>query len=347
MKRWFAISIFLCFLITPQAQEEIQSEAFVFLGLMTKAQHGDPEGQYQVGRCFYDGTFGMDQDYAVAIKWFEKAAAQNHTGAIHALGLCYGLGKGVEHDYVKAADYFRHAIALNHVPSLHALGLFYYAGKGVEQSNMMAYRYILDAANHDFEISRKFLNEHQLVTLEELIKDRRSGSLSDGHLAFMAELGAPEYQCLMGMIYDGMDKEEDYKIAVTWYQKAAAQGYAPAINNLGYCYFYGHGVEKNQVKAFEYYFTAATKGNPLAQKNCGEMLFFGDGVKRDLNAAKQWFEKAALQNNASAQYYLGVCYDSGYGVKKNEEEALRWYNKAASQGQKNAIERLKSAKPAK
>lgn len=122
MKRWFAIIIFLCFLITPQAQEEIQSEAFVFMGLMTKAQHGDPEDQYQVGRCFYDGTFGVDQDYAMAIKWFEKAALQNNASAQYYLGVCYDSGYGVEKNEEEAMRWYRKAASQGQGDAIKRLG---------------------------------------------------------------------------------------------------------------------------------------------------------------------------------------------------------------------------------
>src|SRR5947199_223080 len=80
------------------------------------------------------------------------------------------------------------------------------------------------------------------------------------------------------------------------YQKVAEQGYANAQCNLGACYSYGTGVEKDEQKAVE------------------------------------WFKKAAEQGYAYGQYNLGWCYEKGVGVKQDEQKAVELYEKAAEQG---------------
>ena len=57
--------------------------------------------------------------------------------------------------------------------------------------------------------------------------------------------------------------EKDLDEAFQWFSKAAAQGYAVALNNLGSCYEYGKGVKKNMQTAISLYRKAAEKG----QKN--------------------------------------------------------------------------------
>jgi TPR repeat protein len=41
--------------------------------------------------------------------------------------------------------------------------------------------------------------------------------------------------------------------AVSWWRKAAEQGYADAQSNLGVAYHYGQGVIKNEIEAYAYY----------------------------------------------------------------------------------------------
>jgi len=73
---------------------------------------------------------------------------------------------------------------------------------------------------------------------------------------------------------------------------------------VGDCYYYGRGVEKNQVRAVEYY------------------------------------RKAADLGLASAQYNLGFCYEHGYGILHSRRNAIYWYTKASEQGNKGAAEAL-------
>ena len=45
------------------------------------------------------------------------------------------------------------------------------------------------------------------------------------------------------------------------FRKAADQGYANAFSNQGECYYFGHGVDKDEDIAKEFWKKAAEKGN--------------------------------------------------------------------------------------
>ena len=45
------------------------------------AEKGNAEAQYHLGSRYFFGL-GVKQDYNEAAKWFKKAAAQGHSGAI-------------------------------------------------------------------------------------------------------------------------------------------------------------------------------------------------------------------------------------------------------------------------
>ena len=57
--------------------------------------------QYSLGVCYADGR-GVAKDYVEAVKWYRKAAEQNHAGAQYNLGVCYANGQGVAKDYVES-----------------------------------------------------------------------------------------------------------------------------------------------------------------------------------------------------------------------------------------------------
>jgi len=65
------------------------------------ANQGNSAAQVVIGRSFYTGV-GSPQNYANALPWFQKAAAQNNPDAIFFLGLMYEWGHGVPQDIQKA-----------------------------------------------------------------------------------------------------------------------------------------------------------------------------------------------------------------------------------------------------
>lgn len=69
-----------------------------------------------------------------------------------------------------------------------------------------------------------------------------------------AERGDAKAQAYVGRLYaDSLDRAPDHAQAAAWYQKAADQGYAPAMIDLGQLYERGEGVPKDMVKAVNLY----------------------------------------------------------------------------------------------
>ena len=64
---------------------------------------------YNLGKNYYDGKNGVNQDYAKAVEYYTRAAQQGHAAAQCGLGFCYKNGEGVTQDYKKAAEWFTKA----------------------------------------------------------------------------------------------------------------------------------------------------------------------------------------------------------------------------------------------
>jgi TPR repeat protein len=73
----------------------------------------------------------------------------------------------------------------------------------------------------------------------------------------------------------------------------------------------------------------------------GFNYYSGNGVPKDDVEAAKWYGKAAEQGDASAQFNLGMMYAKGEGVPKDNVEAVEWVRKAAEQGLENAKEWLR------
>ena len=79
---------------------------------------------------------------------------------------------------------------------------------------------------------------------------------------------------------------------MTYYKDAEEQGYSLGAERLGYCYFYGDGVERDYEKAYKY------------------------------------FVKGAFDNLIPSTYKLGDMYRDGLYVEQDKGEAYRLYKRA-------------------
>lgn len=152
----------------------------------------------------------------------------------------------------------------------------------------------------------------------------------------------------IGMLYDMGEGVPDKspKAAAEWYQKAADQNYAPAINNLARLYADGRGVKADPAKAIELWSRAAEAGNVTARFNLGVQYANGSGVKKDPVKAAEYLRQAAEGGLAEAQFALAGFYREGIGVKQDPEAARLWYQRSADAGfepARTAVEALDQA----
>lgn len=143
-----------------------------------------------------------------------------------------------------------------------------------------------------------------------------------------------ESQFYMGMIYDmGLGVKRDANVAVSWYRKAAENGYHHAQHNLAVAYANGEGVMANIEYAIHWWKRAAKQGNTDSQYNLGIIYATGNKhVKKDLLKAEKWWRKAAISGDAMAQYNLGTLYANGEKKVTSYCEAIRWWQKSARAG---------------
>ena len=117
--------------------------------LLLAAEKGDREAQYTVGKMFNNGV-EFDQDFSAAHRWYSRAAAMGHLGAINNLGLMYSLGQGVQVDHAESARLYREAAVLGNSDSAYNLGAKYVNGSGVDRNLVKAFAWmtIAEAANN-------------------------------------------------------------------------------------------------------------------------------------------------------------------------------------------------------
>ena len=114
-------------------------------------------------------------------------------------------------------------------------------------------------------------------------------------------------------------------------RRAAEQGDADAMYELGESYNYGLGVEENGEQAVEWYRKAAELGHAGAMYGLGGCYYFGKGVEVNEEQAVEWYRKAAELGQTDAMHMLAECYSSGTGVRQDAREAAQWVRRAKEQ----------------
>lgn len=133
---------------------------------------GHPNAQWQAGYYYFDGWGSVEQDYAKAAEWFEKAYQnpqsddRNRVRSAAYLGICYQDGLGVIQDDDLALEYLQEAeenidMLWNPINAmvLNALGVAYYFGRGTEEDEELGYEYFEDAAKLGLEVAKEHLQQ--------------------------------------------------------------------------------------------------------------------------------------------------------------------------------------------
>ena len=180
----------------------------------------------------------------------------------------------------------------------------------------------------------------------------------------LAEQGDPKAEVALGSIYAfGTGVPQDSAVAMSWFKKAADQGYAegqynlalmdegpnpkmairllkrsadqgfvPAEWRLGWDYELGEVVAQDLPSALVWYRKAAEAGDQNAQVDLGLMYAEGRGVTMDQTEAFRLIYKAAQQGNHIAEDHIARMYIEGQGVAKDSSEAIKWYLKLTDTG---------------
>ncbi len=121
------------------------------------------------------------------------------------------------------------------------------------------------------------------------------------------------------MTFSGLVRErvDQAHIDLKALQQRAAQGEATAQAELGFLYFYGHGVPQDPASAFEWTQKAVDQGNTRAMLVLAEMYLAGKGVPKDLQRAFALASKAASLGSAEAEGFNALQYTLGHGVAQD------------------------------
>lgn len=110
-----------------------------FQNFMCAAEMGNAEAQNYLASLYHEGI-GVEQNSALAMEWYEKAAQQNDFNAIGNMAVLYHHGLGVPQDYVKARQLYEKALNLGSTnPDIqNNLAALYIDGLGTDKNYAQA-----------------------------------------------------------------------------------------------------------------------------------------------------------------------------------------------------------------
>ena|GEM_PF-5033557 len=213
-----------------QYQDYISTEDYSFATgfdlLKEAAQDGDRNAQFSLAHCYHQGDM-VPRDEAMAIRWLQAAAEQNHAQAQFHLGCFYEKGYGdLKSDMVTANRYFLLAAKQEFPPAQNSYAFSLQHGLGIEQNKEEALYWFRKAAENDDE----------------------AGQFNLSYCYFHGE-----------------GVEEDAEIALQWLKKAAQKDYPPAQYRLGMMYLNGDGVFTDGKAAIHWLRKAAASGHDEAE----------------------------------------------------------------------------------
>jgi TPR repeat protein len=115
----------------------------MYTAYMDSGHYGGADMWYKIGDMYYQGGFGLAQDFEEAMKWFTRiyvGYSDIHINAVLKLGRMYRQGLGVAKDWKKAATMFEKVKLYDDISS-QLLGCMYSTGgHGLEKNLELAAR---------------------------------------------------------------------------------------------------------------------------------------------------------------------------------------------------------------
>jgi hypothetical protein len=232
------------------------------------------EAQFEVGAMEEDGE-GTEENAADAAGWYRKAAEHGYVPAMFALGELYRTGHGVTEDGAAAAGWYRSAAERDDIDSLLALGDLYRQGSAVEKNLDVAaawYRRAAELGSPEGRTSLALLLSHGEPGRAAAHAPSRGEVEAMDWLTAAADQGYAPAQYYLAMAeLNGIDATLDAAGAIELLERAADQGHAESLRELGLLYEQGQLVPQDQVRALMYFDLAARLGDQAASGDRDEL----------------------------------------------------------------------------
>ena len=156
----------------------------------------------------------------------------------------------------------------------------------------------------------------------------------------LAKKGDVKAQFNIGMMYaQGQGAKANKDKAIAWYEKAARQNSTKAAYNLGRIYHQSAVTDKHGYEKAKYWYEKALEGKAKikeAYTNLAALYMEGHGVAKDEKKAFELLEKAAKMGESAAQVNIARIYAWGKLVTNDKLKAYENFKKALRAGRSEA-----------
>lgn len=285
--------------------------------LRNQALHGFVKSQFMLGLMYQLGV-GVEKDYAQALTWYTKAAAQKNAKAYYAIGLLYLNGEGVARNYKTAQLWLEKAAFRGNAYAQYVLALLHEFGYG-DASLGQSIAVDLDYAHGMYNLAVSNGLALAQLNLADLYLSGLLNKVHSVHLSRKlhkqilklyqqaAKQGLPQAKLALAYYYVGAKhsaKRRQWAFEVA--NQLANKGDAMAVFLLALMYDRGIGVSKKRAKAIKLYALASQHNNPLADFILGSYYYLGAGVSKDAVKAVALLTQAADKKLAFAEYNLAI-----------------------------------------
>ena len=274
-------------------QGHIKGECFV--GLYYMYSYGNVEKDYikasewlakSANRGYSDAQYhlavlhSIEKNEEESLKWFLKAAEQNHDLANQALIKLLETGKLPDRTTKNSFEWLHKIAKQGHRIAQYEIGNHYYTGKTVEQNYTLACIWYLDSAKQNYPNAQFMLG----ICYQKGYGIKVSFEKSFEYFKLVADsptselCGSAKYE-LANYYSEGLGVERDLAKAFVLYQEAIACGFNNARLKIAPFYLNGITVEKDIAKGVEILLEAYQQGSKESKNIIIETFTNNDNYK--------------------------------------------------------------------
>lgn len=318
-------------MIIERALEAKREHAIYKKELFRKAEEGDPEAMFELGKIYLIGRGDIVKDHSKALEWLKKSAEAGYSYAMLELAHIYKRGNAIPENETKAIEWLRKSAEAGNGIAMCILAAIYLEGEIIAKDETQAKKWM----NRGLNILKQAAERENCEAIYMLGMIHQSvifqGWSNQKTFTTGQVFGSHWYD----IEYPGLHKDTNkaakwYKMAASVYEKRAAAGDTEAMYWFGQMCERGEGVERDAMKAVYWYQKASEAGDPRAMCELASSYtnMFSD---MPINEAKalEWYLKAVkITQDASTMSKIANLYYRGESITKDSAQAIEWYKKA-------------------
>jgi SEL1 protein len=324
------------------------------------SQRGDAKATLELGRRYYEGQRGLDQDLEMARKYFfllssrlwkrdgtkvdgyKQGIEKSASRAAGYIGWMFLRGEGLRQNFPRAREWFERGRQYGDAQSQYGLGLMLLNGYGGKTNVKLAMELFKAASDQDFapaqvQMGRLYLDQGGPEDLR----------IANNYFELAARHGSIEaHYYIAEMIYNGVGRERHCSMAMNYY-KSVAEKAEPLLSSWADA---NDAYEAGETElAFLEYLVTAEQGYEKAQTNIAYMLDnvpsrlslpSWSGTKNDESSlfnnpglALIYWTRSSRQSNVDSLVKMGDYYFYGIGTESDLSKAVQCYTGASDYSQ--------------